>query len=114
MLGVHTLIAKSSLALIMILAANFALISAKLSLAEVAAQQQDTQVVRYANIWAVEVRGGAEEADALALKHGLINRGQVKADVLYHRDCDSAILFIFLLCRLEISNTTTCLWTGRL
>ena len=78
MFGAHTLIAKSSLALITILAANFALISAKLSLAEAAPQQQDTQVVRYANIWAVEVRGGAEEADdALALKHGLINRGQV-------------------------------------
>ena len=39
--------------------------------------QQESQVVHYSNTWAVEVRGGAEEADALARKHGLINRGQV-------------------------------------
>ena len=57
---------------------TFTSISAKLSFAETAARQQDTQVVRYSNTWAVEVRGGAEEADALAQKHGLINRGQVK------------------------------------
>ena len=52
-------------------------ISAQLSLAETAAQQLEEQVVRYSNTWAVEVRGGAEEADALAQKHGLINRGPV-------------------------------------
>ena len=55
---------------------NFSCVSAKPPLAETAAEQQP-QVVRYSNTWAVEVRGGAEEADALAQKHGLINRGQV-------------------------------------
>ena len=53
-------------------------VSAKLSLAETAAQQQQTQVVRYSNTWAVEMREGAKEADALAQKYGLVNRGQVK------------------------------------
>ena len=56
---------------------TFVPISAKLSLAETAGQQLEEQVVRYSNTWAVEVHGGAEEADALAQKHGLINRGQV-------------------------------------
>ena len=41
------------------------------------AAEKQSQVVRYSNTWAVEVRGGAEEADVLAQKHGLINRGQV-------------------------------------
>lgn len=33
---------------------------------------------RYTNRWAVEVRGGPEEADALAHKYGFENRGQVR------------------------------------
>ena len=57
----------------------FAPVSAQLSLAETAGQQLEEQVVRYSNTWAVEVRGGDEEADALAQKYGLINRGQVIA-----------------------------------
>ena len=55
----------------------FVPISAKLSLTEMVTQQQETQVVHYSNTWSVEVLGGAEEADAVAQKHGLINRGQV-------------------------------------
>ena len=31
----------------------------------------------YSNSWAVEVRGGHHVADALAKKHGFINKGQV-------------------------------------
>ena len=34
---------------------------------------------RYANRWAVEVRGGPEEADALAHKYGFENHGQVRS-----------------------------------
>ena len=78
-MGAHRAIAHS---FIVIASWNFITISAKLSLAEMAAEQQ-TQVVRYSNTWAVEVRGGAEEADALAEKHGLINRGQVNT---VHKD----------------------------
>ena len=55
---------------------NVGLISAKLTLAEAMTQQRD-HVVHYTNSWAVRVTGGAQEADALAAKHGLINRGQV-------------------------------------
>lgn len=33
----------------------------------------------YTNIWAVEVNGNKEEADALAAKHHLVNKGQVSA-----------------------------------
>ena len=77
-MGTHRAIANSLIVIASWMAISiFTPISAKLSLAETAAQQQ-TQVVRYSNTWAVEVRGGAEEADALAQKHGLINRGQVK------------------------------------
>ena len=54
----------------------FALISAQPTFTDMGAQQT-AQTVHYANTWAVEVRGGAEAADALALKHGLINRGKV-------------------------------------
>ena len=32
---------------------------------------------RFSNSWAVEVRGGAEKAEELALKHGFSNLGQV-------------------------------------
>ena len=32
----------------------------------------------YANVWAVQVEGGSEEADALAKKHNFINKGQVR------------------------------------
>ena len=32
----------------------------------------------YANVWAVQVEGGSEEADALAKKHHFINKGQVR------------------------------------
>ena len=60
----------------LVILSNFALISAKLSMAETAAEQQEL-VVRYANSWAVEILGGTKEADALALNHGLFNRGQV-------------------------------------
>ena len=38
---------------------------------------------RYANRWAVEVRGGPEAADALAHKYGLENHGQVRLDSLH-------------------------------
>ena len=38
---------------------------------------------RYTNRWAVEVRGGPEEADALAHKYGLENHGQVRSDSLH-------------------------------
>ena len=31
----------------------------------------------YANVWAVRVEGGREEADALAKKYNFINKGQV-------------------------------------
>lgn len=31
----------------------------------------------YSNSWAVEVKGGHPAADALAIKHGFINKGQV-------------------------------------
>ena len=55
----------------------FALISAQPTFADMEARQT-AQTVHYANTWAVEVRGGAEAADALALKHGLINRGEVQ------------------------------------
>ena len=55
---------------------NLAFISAKLTLADAVAQQQE-RVVLYSNTWVVKVAGGTEEADALASKHGLINRGQV-------------------------------------
>ena len=55
---------------------NLSFISAKLTLAEAVAQQQK-RVVFYSNTWAVKVAGGTEEADALASRHGLINRGQV-------------------------------------
>ena len=45
----------------------------------------------YANIWAVEIDGGKEEADALARKYHFVNKGQVmqtrkKYDV-YSFDC---------------------------
>ena len=33
---------------------------------------------RYSNDWAVEVNGGATEADRLAAKHGFVNMGQVR------------------------------------
>ena len=33
--------------------------------------------VQYANSWAVEVTGGDEKANALAVKHGFINSGKV-------------------------------------
>ena len=33
----------------------------------------------YTNIWAVEVNGSKEEADALAAKHHFVNKGQVSA-----------------------------------
>ena len=36
----------------------------------------------YANVWAVQVEGGSEEADALAKKYNFINKGQVRG-VLY-------------------------------
>ena len=55
----------------------FALISAQPIFTDMGARQT-VQTVHYANTWAVEVRGGAEAADALALKHGLINRGKVQ------------------------------------
>ena len=101
-MGTHRAIVNSLIVIASWMAISiFTPISAKLSLAETAAQQQ-TQVVRYSNTWAVEVRGGAEEADALAQKHGLINRGQVKTFV---NTTDSDLL---LLCRLVINNTTTC------
>lgn len=32
----------------------------------------------YANVWAVEVDGGKEEADALAAKYQFVNKGQVR------------------------------------
>ena len=35
-------------------------------------------LTRYANSWAVEVRGGEEVANALAKKHGLVNLGKVR------------------------------------
>ena len=38
---------------------------------------------RYANRWAVEVRGGPEAADALAHKYGLENHGQVCLDAVF-------------------------------
>ena len=38
---------------------------------------EKTRHARYLNSWAVKVGGGAEKANALAEKHGLINRGQV-------------------------------------
>ena len=31
----------------------------------------------YTNVWAVEVDGGEEEADALAAKYHFVNKGQV-------------------------------------
>ena len=37
----------------------------------------------YSNSWAVEVKGGHHVADALAKKHGFINKGQV-SDVTYN------------------------------
>ena len=110
MCGVNKAIANSLIVITSWMAISiFTPISAKLPLAETVAQQQ-MQVVRYSNTWAVEVRGGAEEADALAQKHGLINRGQVKTYCLYTTDLESD----FLLCRLVINNTTTCSWKGRL
>ena len=33
----------------------------------------------YANVWAVRVEGGREEADTLAKKYNFINKGQVRA-----------------------------------
>ena len=58
----------------LLLASNIAL--AKLSFAEAVAQQRE-RAVHYSNSWAVEILGGEEEADALAARHGLVNRGQV-------------------------------------
>ena len=37
---------------------------------------------RYSNSWAVEVRGGAEKAEELARKHGFVNLGQVRIQLL--------------------------------
>ena len=56
--------------------------SAKLTFAE-AVEQQRERVVHYTNTWAVRVLGGDEVADALAARHGLINRGQVKNNFSY-------------------------------
>ena len=66
----------SSTVLSLLIISNAEFISAKLTFAEAVTQQRD-HVVHYANSWAVKVTGGAQEADALAAKHGLINRGQV-------------------------------------
>ena len=35
----------------------------------------------YANVWAVQVDGGREEADALAKKYNFINKGQVSSEL---------------------------------
>ena len=86
---------------------TFAPISAQPSLTETAGQQLEEQVVCYSNTWAVEVHGGAEEADVLAQEHGLINRGQVIA-IRFIK------FLIIMICRLVIKNTTTCSWKGRL
>ena len=82
LLGTHRAIATVIAAWMTI--CSFAPISSKLLLAEATAQQR-TQVVRYSNTWAVEVHGGAEEADMLAQKHGLINRGQVNLSHRYNQ-----------------------------
>ena len=37
----------------------------------------DLEPPQYANVWAVQVEGGIEEADALAKKYNFINKGQV-------------------------------------
>ena len=62
--------------LCVLLASNICFACAKLTFAEAVASQRE-RTVRYANTWVVKVHGGDEEADTLALKHGLINRGQV-------------------------------------
>lgn len=41
------------------------------------AASSDAGFATYANIWAVEVDGGKEAADALAIKYHLVNKGQV-------------------------------------
>ena len=42
----------------------------------------------YANVWAVEIDGSKEEADALARKYHFVNKGQVNANAqentVYH------------------------------
>ena len=66
----------TSLISLLLILPNLAFISAKLTLADAVTQHQE-RVVLYSNTWVVKVAGGTEEADALASKHGLINRGQV-------------------------------------
>ena len=92
----------------------FALISAQPTFADMGAQQT-AQTVHYANTWAVEVRGGAEAADALALKHGLINRGKVYTVFRFFAS-DKVFTFTissFYYFRLGTYSITTSLCTGR-
>ena len=37
----------------------------------------------YTNVWAVQVTGGEEEAEALAAKYGFVNNGPVRSAVNY-------------------------------
>ena len=74
--GMTLVMVKAVIILFLVTLSSFRLTSGRLSFAQTAAEQQEL-VVHYANTWAVEVRGGTEEANELALKHGLINRGQV-------------------------------------
>ena len=86
--------AKAAIILFLVTLSSFRLISGRLSFAQAAAEQQEL-VVHYTNTWAVEVRGGTEEADELAHKHGLINRGQVKYYIQHrcvHMGQDSILL----------------------
>lgn len=59
-----------------LVASNFAFASAKLTFADALASQRE-RTVHYANSWVAIVPGGDEEAGTLALKYGLLNRGQV-------------------------------------
>lgn len=58
---------------------------------------------RYLNSWALEIRDGSDTtADALALKHGLVNRGQVRC-INRIITCVRVLLrFVSFTCRLEI------------
>ena len=41
----------------------------------------------FSNSWAVEIRGGVEVANALAIKHGFNNEGQVSFMLKLHFQC---------------------------
>ncbi len=58
----------------------------------------------YSNSWAVEVKGGHEAANALALKHGFINKGQVHTCVSVAK-----FLLIYVYACLCLYLCTSCL-----